>query len=602
MGRKRKLLWQLYPSYLLITLLCLVAVSWYATSSLRHFYYDRTEATLEDQASLVMARLEGKLDADEADKIDDLCKELGRRGDVRITLVLPSGKVLGDTQEDPAAMENHADRPEIAGALRGEVGQSVRYSSTLQQEMMYVALPVTQRGGVMGVIRTAVPVTAMEQALNSVRLRIAVAGAILALVAAGIVWLVSRHITHPLAEMTRRARRFAEGDLSMRLPVPDSEELGGLAETLNKMAEELDDRIRTVMRQRGQLEGVLSSMQEGVIAVDRGERILAINEAACKLMDIRVGPVSGRNLQAVIRNPRLQRTVRKALTTDQPQEAELSLHDEQGNARFLQVRATELKGPQGQDRGVLVVLNDVSRIKKLENIRRDFVANVSHELKTPITSIKGFVENLLDGALEDKDQAERFLQIVSKQADRLNAIINDLLALSSIEEEAQRSVITRQKSRMHDVLQVAVQTCSAKAQEREVDIDVNCDEDLWARINPRLLEQAVINLLDNAIKYSDSDSRVGLEAHAEDGEVVISVQDRGCGISREHLARLFERFYRVDKARSRKMGGTGLGLAIVKHIARAHGGRVEVESTLGEGSTFSIHLPGALCDCPSVST
>ena len=598
MGKKRKLLWQLYPSYLLTTLLCLVAVSWYATSSLRHFYYDRTEATLEDQARLVMDRLEGNLTPDQTEKVDEICEELGERGDVRITVILPSGEVLGDTREEPARMENHANRPEIAKAFRGDVGQSVRYSSTLQQEMMYVALPVTQKGGVQGVIRTSVPVTSMEHALNAVRLRIALAGAVLALVAAGIVWLVSRHITHPLAEMTRRARRFAEGDLSMRLPVPESEELAGLAETLNKMAAELDDRIRTVMRQRGQLEGVLSSMQEGVIAVDRTQRILTLNEAVCDLLDLQVGPAKGRNLQEVIRNPSLQRIVRKALTTDKPQEAELSMQEKNGEARFLQVRATELKGAQGQDRGVLVVLNDVSRIKKLENIRRDFVANVSHELKTPITSIKGFVENLLDGALEDTEQAERFLRIVSKQAERLNAIINDLLALSSIEEEAERSVISRQKSRIADVLQGAVQTCNAKAEERDVEVAVECDDNLWARINPRLLEQAVINLLDNAIKYSDSGSSVTLTADAEDGEVVVSVRDRGCGISREHLSRLFERFYRVDKARSRKMGGTGLGLAIVKHISRAHGGRVEVESTLGEGSMFSIHLPRAHCTPP----
>jgi len=602
MGRKRKLLWQLYPSYLLITLLCLVAVSWYATSSLRHFYFDRTEATLEDQARLVMARLEGQLDSAEAERIDELCKELGQRGDLRITVILPSGEVLGDTRKNPADMENHAGRPEIARALGGDTGHQVRYSSTLQQEMMYVALPVMQEGGVAAVIRTSVPVTAMEQALNSVRLRIALAGAILALVAAGIVWLVSRHITHPLAEMTRRAKRFAEGDLSMRLPVPDSEELASLAETLNKMAEELDDRIRTVMRQRGQLEGVLSSMQEGVIAVDREERILTVNEAACQLMDVSVGPVRGRNLQEVIRNPRLQRTVRKALMTDEPQEAELSVHDEDGGTRFLQVRATELRGAQGQDRGVLVVLNDLSRIKKLENIRRDFVANVSHELKTPVTSIKGFVENLLDGALEDKEQAERFLEIVAKQADRLNAIINDLLALSSIEEGAQRSAITLQDSRMQDVLQSAVQTCNSKAEERDVEVGVKCDDNLWARINPRLVEQAVVNLLDNAIKYSDAGSAVELEAHADNGKIVVSVEDHGCGIEQEHLPRLFERFYRVDKARSRKMGGTGLGLAIVKHIARAHGGRVEVESTVEQGSTFSIHLPDAARIPPTSST
>jgi two-component system phosphate regulon sensor histidine kinase PhoR len=236
-------------------------------------------------------------------------------------------------------------------------------------------------------------------------------------------------------------------------------------------------------------------------------------------------------------------------------------------------------------------LNDVTRLRRLENIRRDFVANVSHELKTPVTAIKGSVETLLDGALQKPEDARRFLEIVTRQADRLNAIIDDLLSLSRIEQEAERHEIPLQRSHLNEVLRGAVQACEVGAAAKSIRIGLSCPEPLLARINPPLLEQAIVNLIDNAVKYSRPESEVRVEARPENGEILILVRDHGCGIGKEHLPRLFERFYRVDKARSRKEGGTGLGLAIVKHIVQAHAGTVTVASVPGEGSTFTIHLP-----------
>jgi two-component system phosphate regulon sensor histidine kinase PhoR len=261
------------------------------------------------------------------------------------------------------------------------------------------------------------------------------------------------------------------------------------------------------------------------------------------------------------------------------------------NDRVLQVNGTSLRDAQGRSIGAVIVLNDVSRLRQLESMRRDFAANVSHELKTPITSIKGFVETLLDGALQDPHDAERFLRIVARQADRLNAIIEDLLSLSRVEKDAEAAEIALSMADLRPVLESALDDCKSKASLRGIRLAFDCAAEVVARINPPLLEQAVMNLLDNAVKYSEPGGDVHLLVQAAAGEVSIRVRDHGCGIAPEHLPRLFERFYRVDKARSRKQGGTGLGLAIVKHIVLAHRGRVTVESEPGAGSTFCIHLP-----------
>ena len=294
-------------------------------------------------------------------------------------------------------------------------------------------------------------------------------------------------------------------------------------------------------------------------------------------------------MQEIIRNSDLRRLAELALASEQSVEDDIVLRGHQD--RILQVCGTSLRDLKGRSIGAVLVLHDVTHYRHLENVRRDFVANVSHELKTPIASIKGFVETLLDGASENPEDAKRFLRIVAKQADRLNQIIEDLLSLSKIEQSEEQANLPLEEAGIKDILDAAVNDCLAPAAERRIRINVSCDTDLLANINARLLEQAVVNLLDNAIKYSEPGEEVLITARALANEVLISVTDHGCGIDRDHLPRLFERFYRADKARSRKLGGTGLGLAIVKHIVQAHRGRVSVQSTPGKGSTFTIHLP-----------
>ena len=587
---RRRLFWRLYPSYLLITLVSLLAVAWYASASLKRFCYEQAAAGLEARARLVERQLgKGPALADEA-AVDALCRELGSRTSTRITVILPNGRVIGDTEEDPAGMENHADRPEIIEALRDGLGTFSRPSPTLGQDMMYVAVPLEAGGeSRVAVVRTSIALTAIARTLRSVQVKIALAGLLIAVFAAVVSWLVSRLLSAPLELMQNGAARFALGELDHRLDAPNSAEVGGLADALNTMAAQLHERIGTITRQRTELEAVLSSMVEGVIAVDADERVISMNHAASEFLGVREESARGLSVQEVIRHSGLQRFAAEALSSDEPLERDIILRH--AGERFIRLHGTALRDAQGNRLGALIVLNDITRMRRLENMRREFVANVSHELRTPITAIKGFAESLLDGGMADGREAERFLGIIAKQADRLNAILGDLLSLSKIEQETEKSEIALEPGRIDDVLENAARVCTAKAAAADISIELACQGGILARMNGPLLEQAVVNLVDNAIKYSEPGSRVQVEAARTDDEVVISVRDWGCGIEREHLPRLFERFYRVDKARSRKLGGTGLGLAIVKHIVRAHGGRVEVDSTPGQGSVFSIHLP-----------
>jgi two-component system phosphate regulon sensor histidine kinase PhoR len=588
MARKR-LLWQLFSSHLFIIMISLVALTWYTSRAVPRFYLKQKAEELEARARLLEGEVAERLVSGQTVAVDLLCKELGRKTATRITVILNSGRVIGDTEEDPAAMDNHAKRPEIMQALAGQKGISTRYSRTLGEKLMYVALPLKRGDDIIGVIRTSIPLTSINTILGEIRRNIALGGVVVAVLAAAMSLVMARRISRPLERMKEGAERFARGELVTRLAVPASEELGGLAQAMNEMASQLDERIRTAITQRSELEAVLSSMVEGVLAVDTEERLMSMNQAAGQLLGVNPEEVQGLAIQEVLRNSDLLRFVARALGSMCPVEGDIILGDE--SEKFLQAHGTILHDAEGRGIGALVVLNDVTRIRRLENVRREFVANVAHEIRTPVTSIKGFAETLLDGALSDQKNTRNFLRVIARQTDRLNAIIEDLLTLARIEEEAERAEIELKEQQIVGPLRAAMQICEREASAKGITIDLACNDSITGTINSILLEQAVANLIDNAIKYSEPKSSIHVGATQGNGEIIISVRDEGCGIPQEHLPRLFERFYRVDKARSRKLGGTGLGLAIVKHIIQAHGGRVTVTSTPGQGSTFTLYLP-----------
>ncbi len=588
--RPRRLVWRIVPPIFLVIGVSLFGVGAYTSRSFHDFYIEETRHSLRARAELVREALGGWARVEHAAAVDSQAKRLGRMTATRVTVVAADGRVLGDSDKDPRLMDNHASRPEVVDALAGGIGTAIRYSASLNRNLLYVAVPVRQGDAeATAVVRTALPLTAVEAALTRVNLQIFAGALVTAVLAAVVTLLVSRHISRPLEELEQAATRFAAGELSLRLPASGSAELASLANAMNRMAGDLEDRIQALIEERNEREAVLGGMVEAVLAIDRDERVMTINTAAARLLGTSRERSQGRSIQEVARNPELQRFMKRALASERPIEDDLVLRGQE--ARHLQAHGAPVRDGQGVQIGAVVVLNDVTRLRRLETMRREFVANVSHELKTPITSIKGFIETLANGALEDPVNARRFLEITGRQADRLIAIIEDLLSLARLEQESEDGALPVTCEQLRPLLLGAMEICRNKADQKRIELKVDCTNALVAEVNAPLLEQAIVNLVDNAIKYSPEDSPIELMATADEQSTVISVRDYGCGIEPGHLPRLFERFYRVDKARSRSLGGTGLGLAIVKHIVQAHRGSVGVDSEPGRGSTFILRLP-----------
>jgi two-component system, OmpR family, phosphate regulon sensor histidine kinase PhoR len=585
--KRKKLLWYLFPTYLLLIVITLSLATYHATSSLRDVYYADLEKKLEITARLI--EQETFVGIEPITNLKTKLNDFAGITSLRITVISPDGKVIGDTASSPEMMDNHLVREEIREALNGRTGRSIRYSMTTKQTMMYVAVPRVIGNEVIGIVRTAIPVSKVEKELKRIYLSVALGGIALILFAGISSVFIIRLTTKPLDDIYLGAERFANGELTKRIQIPKIEELAVLASSLNKMAENLNGRIVTMERQRRQIDAIFTCMTESVFAVDTSERIIEINKTACELFGATIDNAKGRTLQEVIRNTDIQHFVNMAIKSNGSVNGEVVLIG--AVERFFDIYGTILKDSQDECIGALFVMHEISDIKRLEIIRKDFVANVSHELRTPITAIKGFVETLEDGAIEDKKTATEFLAIIHRQSDRMLSIIEDLLDLARIEQTTEKETAVMREVNLKDLLDSVVETCKLKATEHRIELKLQTDCELKLVVERYLIELAIANLVDNAIKYSDEGGAVLLSAKKDNEFVLISVTDNGIGIPREYLERIFERFYRVDKSRSRERGGTGLGLSIVKHIALLHKGRVTVVSAPGQGSTFTIALP-----------
>ena len=415
----KKLLWQLYLSFLLITLLSTLAAGIYASNALKSFYLDQLTAELEDNAQLIIKLLGKSVSEGQESKIDSLAKQIGEDIGKRVTIILPSGLVIGDSDEDPLRMDNHAKRPEILSAIKGDTGSSSRFSRTIGLDMLYVALPIQHDGRLVGVVRISTSMLAITHTLEKAYKRLAWAVLAMLVVTALLSLVLARRISRPIREINRGAERFAAGDLDHRIPKPPIEEMEYLAGTMNKMATQLNERIRTITRQRNELEALLSGMVEAVFMVDRDGLLIWANHAFGELFN--TDPIALRNqpIAEIIQHVPLMEFLHTCIRSEEPSETDIIL--EKKSERFLQAHGRRITDPEGTYTGALVVLNDVTRLKKLERVRQDFVANVSHELKTPITSIIGFVETLRDGAMTNPEKSVEFLGIIARQAERLNA-------------------------------------------------------------------------------------------------------------------------------------------------------------------------------------
>ena len=598
--RQLRLFWQIFPACVGISLLSIVLVGWLANNSSHDFYINELNRELRERIRLLQPSVTALTQSGTDEQLQDFVRRTGRQASTRITLIDARGVVLADSSEDHSLMDNHASRPEVALALSGKEGRSIRGSKTLRESMLYVALPVPLKTGqAPGVLRLAITTSAYDQLSRAFTNKLILICLAVPLLAALLSALSARRISRPLEEMKRGAEQLAIGrfDASPRIKVDHmTVEMAGLANAINQMAEQINQRVRIIIQQRNELEAVFSGMADSVVAIDADKNIIRMNQAASGLFMLSADSVKGKPAQGVIRNTQLLELIDYTLAHNSQQEKEVTVFSGT-NPITLQTHAMPLRDEKGASVGVLLVMNDLTKLNRLENIRQDFVANVSHELKTPITVIKGYIETLLDGALAEQDTARSFLAVAAAQANRLDAIVDDLLTLSRIEDKSSREKVQTSPASARQVLENAVEACAPLAEEKRLQFEVECAPELSAPMNQPLLEQALINLLNNAIAYSPAGSTVRLFCRVSkkaDGSSLLhlSVSDKGPGIGKEHLPRIFERFYRCDRARSRDMGGTGLGLAIVKHIVQAHNGTVEVESILGKGSTFTITLPG----------
>ncbi len=588
---KRSLLWRLIPSYALVALLALVVAGWMASSQLESSHLQATRSRLQATADYFDSRLGPEISTD----LGEFCRETRRfdqTSGIRVTLIQGDGKVDCDSLGRPEEFEGQLNRPEIKQALEGRTRDWTRYNAGLDRRVFYMAVPVLRNDELFGIFYLSTDLGELDQALAQLHYSLLGAGAVLLVLSGlGARWVIGG-ITRPLGQLQQAIARLGKGQWSARVPIGEDRELADLDEAFNRMADQLQRQLSVLVQNNNEQKAVLASMAEGVLALDSQERVIKREHGLGQAVRLStMTQPQGRRLREVVRNADLSRFITRALDEAEPVEADvLLLGDRQ---RVMQARGSALHDVEGRAIGAVIVLNDVTDFRRLEHIRRDLVANVSHELKTPVTSIKGFVETLLDGAVNDPQDADRFLRIIAKQADRLHAIIEDLLSLSKIEQSEDSEDIALQVVPLRPVLESAANTCQSTAQERNIEVLLACDERLQARINPVLLEQAVVNLLDNALKYSDPGRQVQVEVADSDAEITIRVTDHGCGIAAEHVVRIFERFYRVDRARSRKLVRTARPRPSSLAIVQTHRGHAYVDSTPGIGSTFTIHLPKA---------
>ena len=585
---RSRFLWKLYGSSVLLILVTTAIVGLLVSRQVQRDSLAELEATLRDQALLLRQLVSDEQLSAARPELQRRLRELGAQTSVRFTLVAVDGVVTADSAEDATSMDNHGLRPEIVAARREGIGTATRHSTTMDREMLYLALAVRRDTVLRGFVRTSLPLTFVDQRLAHVRRPVLAGAAAAVLVGLLLGLFFARRVTRPLLSMTRVAESLAAGQYESEVRVESRDEIGALAAAFNHMAGELRRRVATLDNQRSELETVLAGMVEGVVALTARQQVMYLNGAAASMLGIDAQLAVDRPLWELVRLPAILEAVRGVIDEGHP--------GHQGVAD-LAGRAVQIRAAPIRDGGAVLVLYDVTELKRLEVVRRDFVANVSHELKTPVTAIAGLVETILDDAEMPAATSHRFLQQVRSQARRLSTLVTDLLTLSRLESGAGRlehggAVAEREVVDLREAVRESLQSQVPDAEAKGIALStVLTDEAVEVEGDRESLRDAIDNLLSNAIRYTPPGGRVVVKLYRSGRDVTVEVKDTGPGIGAEHHERIFERFYRVDTARSRELGGTGLGLAIVKHIAMAHGGSVGVDSVPGSGSTFAIRLP-----------
>jgi two-component system phosphate regulon sensor histidine kinase PhoR len=570
----RSLFSKVFGGYLFIIVALSTFILLFSFNTIRHHYLEGLTDRLQNTAVALRPAVIPLLDKNHGDALNALVRNIGKEASTRITVTNAQGIVLADSQEDPKQMENHGARPEVVEARSGGTGRALRFSSTENQEMLYVAIPLQEGGRIVGVLRTSLFLTQIESLLLSLKIDILKVALIIAMLSLIGAFLFSSSLSKPIKELMAAASRIGSGDLTARVFLKKRDEIGKLADTFNYMSEQLSNSFSELSREKEELDAIISSLKEGLVVLDKRGVILHYNESFKMLANADVA--EGQLFWEVFRNPDFTQLLENARKERRgcTGEVELSEGTYVCNVTFLE---------SGEK--TVSVFHDITEIKKLERIKKDFVINVSHVLRTPLTAVKGFVETL-EG--EVSDEGKRYLDIIKRNTERLISIVSDLLLLSELEE---RDELQLERINLKTLVQNVLHMFDHRLKEKGLTFSLEAAEGLPSlNGDPFKLEQMFVNLLDNAVKYTEK-GEIRVTIGAVDGKVLIRIRDTGIGIPRQDLARIFERFYVVDRSRSRKFGGTGLGLSIVKHIVLLHNGTIDVESSSDGGSTFTITLP-----------
>jgi len=574
---------------LLLSALLLIAVAlgsaaifltrYTAASELRH-----AEDTMAAQTRILLPAL-AAVDPGDPQRLEAWTSRAGIETDARVTIVARDGTVLADSQHDASSMDNHAGRPEVRQALAGATGTAVRHSATLDVDLCYLAVPADLPGRPGAILRLAVPLRQIDVAVAAVRWLILRASLVAAVFALAVAFLVSRAFSRRIRRIQTFAQDLVNAEYSGTLASQPDDELGSVARSLRGMAEQFRRMLAALADEAARRKAVLAGMVEGVLAVDRDLRVTFCNSSFARA--VKAGVPERIPVVEVVRDPELLELLRRVIASGEPARRRLTLVAAEG-------RVFDVQGaPVGEHpaAGAIAVLHDITELERLERVRKDFVANISHELRTPLAAIRGYAETLLDGASEDPANCRKFLEIICRNTVRLGDMASDLLALSEL--EAEQEPPPSERISVREVALAALRTVENQAVAHNVDVYAGAIDDVYVMGQRFRLEHALVNLLDNAIRFNRAGGEVRLEAVLVGDQVRVRVSDTGIGIPFMELPRIFERFYCVDKARSRETGGTGLGLAIVKHVAEKMGGTVAVESSLGKGSVFTLQFPAA---------
>jgi two-component system phosphate regulon sensor histidine kinase PhoR len=572
---KRSIFQKIFGSYFFLIIAVTLIILLVSYSAIRNFYLDTLAQGMEKLGQSLKLEAISYIAEEKIDELDAFVKNFGKIIDTRITIVDKEGKVLADSEEDPKTMDDHRFRPEILRAFGGNVGRSHRFSRTVKEKMLYVGLPIEMNGEINCVLRFSLFTKDMNRLLYSLSTRVLIIILVILALAVLASYFFARSVSTPLKELSEASHKIASGDFGVKIFFKNKDEFREVADSFNFMTEHIKTLFNELTLKQEQMNSILASIKEGLLTLDRENKILLSNKSFKEIA--KAGTAEGKFYWEVIREPGFDELIKKVRKQQKGIDTEISLY-----GKIFLCSASFI----GNREEILVTFSDVTHKRNIEKIKKDFVANVSHELRTPLTAIKGFVETLE----EDVDSKSRnYLEIIKRHTDRLINIIKDLLVLSEMEEKD--SKLEMERINVKDMIEQVLQIFLHKVKEKKLNVELSVQTESPVIPGDSFkLEQLFINLIDNAVKYTERGT-ISIKLDKTNGDLLVKIKDTGIGIPEEHLGRIFERFYVVDKSRSRILGGTGLGLSIVKHIALLHNGRVTVESTVGVGTTFSIFFP-----------